>query len=134
MLYGKLINGLMSVADVPEQDVNLYLSDGYYPIKEYSVPDNVGELEEVIPQYTEKDGVIECTFVVQTSVEKVQKKMNEIIKTLSDSDYKIIKCYEMQLVGITALSDLPYDVIALHAERQKLRDEYNELEQKLVAV
>ena len=43
---------------------------------------------------------------------------------LESTDYKIIKCYEAQLVG----EELPYDVVALHAERQSLRDKINELE------
>lgn len=43
---------------------------------------------------------------------------------LEATDYKIIKCSEYQLAGL----ELPYDVAALHAERQALRDEINALE------
>lgn len=43
---------------------------------------------------------------------------------LAASDYKVMKCYEASLVGIPA----PYDVAALTAERQALRDEINRLE------
>ena len=41
-----------------------------------------------------------------------------------DNDYKIIKCSEASLVG----EEMPYDITALHAERQALRDKINELE------
>lgn len=44
---------------------------------------------------------------------------------LSATDYKIIKCSEAQLVG----EELPYDIVALHAERQAIRDQINELEE-----
>jgi len=43
---------------------------------------------------------------------------------LAASDYKIIKCSEAQLVG----ASLPYDIQALHTERQAIRDRINELE------
>lgn len=43
---------------------------------------------------------------------------------IAESDYKIIKCSEAQLIG----APMPYDVEALHAERQALRDEINKLE------
>lgn len=51
-------------------------------------------------------------------------KIAELKAELESTDYKIIKCYEAQLVG----EELPYDVVALHAERQSLRDKINELE------
>lgn len=46
---------------------------------------------------------------------------------LSATDYKVIKCAEAQLLGLP----LPYDVEALHAERQALRNKINELENEL---
>ena len=43
---------------------------------------------------------------------------------LAKSDYKVIKCYEYSLAGL----DLPYDIEALHAEREAIRDEIRKLE------
>lgn len=43
-------------------------------------------------------------------------------KDLADSDYKVIKCMECFLVG----KELPYDINALHEERQNKRNEINE--------
>lgn len=45
---------------------------------------------------------------------------------LASTDYKIIKCSEAQLVGEV----LPYDIAALHAERQAFRDKINELQSR----
>lgn len=46
---------------------------------------------------------------------------------LQDSDYKVIKCAEALTIG----AEMPYDVTALHKERQALRDKINELEKQL---
>ena len=53
-----------------------------------------------------------------------QERIIELKNALSVTDYKIIKCSECSLAGV----DLPYDISELHAQRQALRDEINELE------
>lgn len=55
---------------------------------------------------------------------KIRDEIEAHKTALSDSDYKITKCYEASLLG----QELPYDVAALHKERQALRDKINELE------
>ena len=57
---------------------------------------------------------------------KVAKE--EIIKLqeeLDNTDYKIIKCSEYQLAGL----EIPYNIAELHANRQRLRDKINELQE-----
>jgi hypothetical protein len=51
----------------------------------------------------------------------------ELKKQLSETDFKIIKCFEYQFAGL----ELPYDIQTLHTERQALRDRINELESSL---
>ena len=54
-------------------------------------------------------------------------KEQEIItakRQLEETDYKIIKSSEYQLLGL----EVPYNLEELHAERQALRDKINELE------
>ena len=46
---------------------------------------------------------------------------------LQESDYKVIKCAEAMAVG----AELPYNMTALHKERQALRDKINELESEV---
>lgn len=48
-------------------------------------------------------------------------EVDNLKKQLTDTDYKIIKCYEYQLAG----KELPYDIIELHEERQAIRDQIN---------
>ena len=58
--------------------------------------------------------------------ETKQIRIVELKNQLTDTDYKIVKCSEYQLAGL----DLPYDIAALHTQRQALRDEINQLEGK----
>lgn len=51
-------------------------------------------------------------------------RIAELKAELDGTDYKIIKCSECSLAGV----ELPYDIAELHAQRQALRDEINELE------
>ena len=59
-----------------------------------------------------------------TPEEEKQARIAELKAQLDGTDYKIIKCSECQLAGV----ELPYDIVALHAERQAIRDEINQLE------
>ena len=61
---------------------------------------------------------------VEDIPESPEEQIVKLKAELESTDYKIIKCSEAQLVG----DDLPYDIVALHAERQALRDRINELE------
>ena len=53
-----------------------------------------------------------------------QQSADELKALLADTDYQIIKAYEYALVGL----EVEYDIEALHAERQAIRDEINALE------
>lgn len=53
-----------------------------------------------------------------------QASIESLKMQLSESDYKVIKVAECAAVGEAA----PYDVAALHQERQALRDQINALE------
>lgn len=59
-----------------------------------------------------------------TEEETKRARIIELKQLLNSTDYKIIKCSECSLVG----DELPYDIVALHEQRQALRDEINELE------
>lgn len=59
-----------------------------------------------------------------TEEEIKQARVAELKAQLDSTDYRIIKCSECSLAGV----DLPYDIAELHAQRQAIRDEINELE------
>lgn len=60
---------------------------------------------------------------------KISEQIFNLKNEITRSDYKIIKCYEYSLAGIT---NPPYDISILHTERELIRNEINTLEQLLV--
>lgn len=71
---------------------------------------------EKISRYMERDRQSELILDIESLKSELQ-----------ESDYKVIKCAEALTIGAV----MPYDVAALHKERQALRDKINELEQQL---
>lgn len=59
-----------------------------------------------------------------TDNKEIFQKIELLKKELADTDYKVIKCYESYLVD----KKLPYDINSLHIERQKIRDQINDLQ------
>lgn len=57
----------------------------------------------------------------------VLSEIERLKSELQESDYKVIKCAEALTIG----AEMPYDVTALHKERQALRDKINELESEV---
>jgi hypothetical protein len=57
--------------------------------------------------------------------EILEQEVRNLQCDLTASDYKVIKCYEAQLVG----EPLPYDKDVVHADRQTIRDRINELQE-----
>ena len=90
---------------------------------------NVMIVEKHEEQETEEGTVdvkyYEICAVPEPSAEEIkQQQIAELKAQLDDTDWKIVKCSEYQLVG----QELPYDIAALHVQRQTLRDQINELE------
>ena len=78
--------------------------------------------EEIAKKEAHKgEYTIEDAGYEKTNAEKIA----ELKAQLSATDYKVIKCSECQLAG----KEMPYDVAELHAERQAIRDQINQLEQ-----
>lgn len=53
------------------------------------------------------------------------KRINELRQMLTNSDYKIVKCYEATMLN----KPLPYDLELLVAQREVWRSEINQLEE-----
>lgn len=93
------------------------------PIDEDSMrsdnPDNI-----VVPVPYDNGDRISCRYEVKFDIQKVRNKIQQLKDSLAASDYQVTKCYEASLTNLP----LPYDITALHAERQLIRDQINELE------
>ena len=71
---------------------------------------------EKISRYMERDRQSELILDIESLKSELQ-----------ESDYKVIKCAE----AICLNEELPYNMTALHKERQALRDKINELESEV---
>lgn len=71
---------------------------------------------EKISRYMERDRQSELILDIESLKSELQ-----------ESDYKVIKCAEAICLNV----ELPYNMTALHNERQALRDKINELEKTL---
>ena len=60
----------------------------------------------------------------ELEIENKRAESSLLKQQLRDTDYKIIKSSEYQLVGLES----PYDLDVLHEERQTIRDRINTLE------
>lgn len=84
--------------------------------------------EDGIPRYGLEDGEAAERSTAELAADRALTRrlvrIAECKAQLEATDYRIIKCAEYALAGLEA----PYDLAALHAERQALRDEINELE------
>ena len=83
-------------------------------------------------QYNERGEyvVVEMDCQQPTAEELMDRRYMEIERLkseLQESDYKVIKCAE----AICLNAELPYNMTALHNERQALRDKINELESEV---
>lgn len=62
--------------------------------------------------------------ITYLNIEQNKRRINELKLELLNSDYKVIKCYEANLIG----EEMPYDLEALVAQRKSWREEINNLE------
>ena len=75
----------------------------------------------VQPELTEEE------LARQQQISQVTAQIDDLKARIAASDYKVIKTYEYTLLG----EQTEYDMEAVHAERQALRDQINVLETQL---
>lgn len=64
-------------------------------------------------------------MIIHKTKSELEQEVRNLQCDLTASDYKVIKCYEAQLVG----EPLPYDKNVIHTDRQAIRDRINELQE-----
>lgn len=72
------------------------------------------------PKSIINEPVFDDSGLVFSEIERLKSELQE-------SDYKVIKCVEAMTIGAV----MPYNMTALHNERQALRDKINELESEV---
>lgn len=81
-------------------------------------------VEPVQPEPTDEELAEQAR---QQQISQVIAQIDDLKARIAASDYKIIKTYEYTLLG----EQTEYDIEAVHAERQALRDQINTLETQL---
>lgn len=152
MLYGYIENGALIADDIQPVKREYVDADGNRLYREVSIEEQIQErdsdlwkpvddLDEDLANWV-ADGY--CTRVIPVDAgdhisftyKRVPDRfmyvstISKLKEDLDSSDYKIIKCYEASLIG----EPMPYDVRAIHTERQALRDRINELETRFLAM
>lgn len=90
-------------------------------------PDATGDSRFIKPIAPEGWIYNEETGTFENIIELKKAQILSLKQLLLDTDYIIIKCYELFLVGQTP----EYDIEQVHAERQAIRDQINALEAEL---
>lgn len=97
--------------------------DGWYELSDdgsvYIEP-----VEPVQPEPTDEELAEQAR---QQQISQVIAQIDDLKARIAASDYKIIKTYEYTLLG----EQTEYDIEAVHADRQALRDQINTLETQL---
>ena len=76
---------------------------------------------------TQESDAEEYKISIDEQQANIQMEIERLKSELQESDYKVIKCAEAMAVG----AEMPYNMTALHKERQALRDKINELESEV---
>jgi hypothetical protein len=82
------------------------------------------EVAPVQPELTEEE---KAELARQRQISQLTAQIADLKARIAASDYKVIKTYEYALLG----EQTGYDMEAVHAERQALRDQINSLETQL---
>ncbi len=119
--YGYLENGILYTKEFENEKAPA----GYKPVEAFdhnNTQSEDGYVIEVIP-YDAGDRIA-YKYEKRFDKKKIKTEIESLKETLSDGDYRVIKCYEASL----AKQPLPYNIDDIYKERQKIRDRINELE------
>ena len=121
-------NGFLRAREVEQGQVQ-NLSSDWKPVDDIDESKTISDDDNYTIRLVPYDNGNRISFnyekVVNTT--KIQGEIDAIKAELSETDYQVIKCYEASLVG----EELPYDIKALHEDRNEKRAQINALETNL---
>ncbi len=119
-------DGTITEATLSVEEQAAQLPTGWKPVDRIDEnamrSDNPDNIVVAVP-YDNGD-CISYRYEVKFDTQKVKTQIRELKDNLAATDYRVTKCYEASLLN----QPLPYDISALHTERQQVRDKINELE------
>ena len=126
--YGYIENGFLRAREVEQGQVQ-NLSSDWKPVDDIDESKTISDDDNYTIRLVPYDNGNRISFnyekVVNTT--KIQGEIDAIKAELSETDYQVIKCYEASLV----CEELPYDIKALHEDRNEKRAQINALETNL---
>ena len=126
--YGYIENGFLRAREVEQGQVQ-NLSSEWKPVDDIDESKTISDDDNYTIRLVPYDNGNRISFnyekVVNTT--KIQGEIDAIKAELSETDYQVIKCYEASLVG----EEFPYDIKALHEDRNEKRAQINALETNL---
>lgn len=126
--YGYIENGFLRAREVEQGQVQ-NLSSEWKPVDDIDESKTISDDDNYTIRLVPYDNGNRISFnyekVVNTT--KIQGEIDAIKAELSETDYQVIKCYEASLIG----EELPYDIKALHEDRNEKRAQINALETNL---
>lgn len=126
--YGYVENGFLRAREVEQGQVQ-NLSSEWKPVDDIDESKTISDDENYTIRLVPYDNGNRISFNYEKVVDttKIQGEIDAIKAELSETDYQVIKCYEASLVG----EELPYDIKALHEDRNEKRAQINALETNL---
>lgn len=124
---GTIVNGVLRTLMLTDEERGRY--PGYVPVDEidYSRTETGGGNYIVEIQPYRNGDRISFRYTRKLDKAAIRKDISGAKALLEETDYRVIKCYEASLAGEQA----PYDIGALHKEREEWRMRINELEKLL---
>ncbi|WP_290101926.1 hypothetical protein [Parabacteroides goldsteinii] len=119
---GLVLNSYQFNGSFPDgiNNETMYAGEDYTVHNITNVPDDP-ERAYFFKKYYFKNGVFDLEYVLE--VRQIEYEIDRLKSELSNSDYKIIKSYEMNMLGLP----IEYDIEKIHFDRQVIRNKINEL-------
>lgn len=129
MQLAKFDNGQLITTCAEDSDremINTMVADGFKIYVEQEPPAvELTEFQSQELRYRDEGYQIVGYYeIIDNSPEKIAAEIERLKTELSATDYQVIKSYEYTLAG----EQPPYDIAGIHAGRQALRNQINELE------
>ena len=99
------------------------LENGWKPVEEIDTTqlECSKEFYSTLVEPIEKEETIGFIYTKRLDKRLVSNEIDKQKAILSNEDYKITKCYEASLLGMS----LPYDIASLHSQREEKRQIIN---------
>jgi hypothetical protein len=123
MKYYYVKNDDLIITDLNE-DYDRVLKEEGYVRKEIIEDADVNPDIVIYQDFDSNFNFIKDKYLARTNKSKNIEKINYLKQQLLLEDYKVIKCYEAQLIG----ASMPYDITELVNKRNLIRAQINELE------